>query len=72
MLIFKRNMTRLDCKREGFTGIRQCNISNNYEIWKMGEMVKEVSETAILLQPNAIEEAYAEAFGLDPDSIILV
>lgn len=68
-MVFKRNKTRLDCRKEGFSGIRKCEISNNFEIWVCGNMRKEVQEVAIQLNPNAVAEAYAEVFALDPKNV---
>lgn len=72
MLVFKRNMSRLDCTKTEFSGIRQCGISNNHEIWIMGRMVKEVSEAAIALNPNAVADAYRDAFGFLDDQVQIV
>ena len=72
LLVFKRNMTRLECTKEEFSGIRQCNISLNHEIWIQGKMVKEVSEQAIAINPNAVADAYRDAFGFHDDQVQVV
>lgn len=72
LLVFKRNMTRLDCTKEQFTGIRHCNISGNHEIWVKGNMVKEVSETQMALDPDAVAKAYQEVFGFHSGQVQVV
>ena len=65
------NHTRAWCRKTQFSGLRQDPILNNVEIWVMGKLAKEVSETARQFNPRAVEEAYAEVFGLDPNSVVL-
>lgn len=72
MLVFKRNMTRGDCKSERFSGIRKCELSNNHEIWVKGVLVKEVTETQIAMDSEAIQKAYAEVFRLGKEQVIVV
>ena len=70
--MFKRNMTRGDCKREQFSGVRKCDISLNHEIWINGSMVKEVTEAQIQMDEAAIQKAYAEVFKLDQEQVIVI
>ena len=72
MLVFKRNMTRGDCKREQFSGVRKCEISQNHEIWLKGTLVKEVTEFQIANDELAIQKAYAEVFKLGQEQVIVV
>lgn len=72
MLVFKRNMTRGDCKREQFSGVRKCEISQNHEIWLKGTLVKEVTEQQLKLDEQAIQKAYAEVFKLGQEQVIVV
>lgn len=72
MLVFKRNMTRGDCKREQFSGVRKCEISQNHEIWLKGTLVKEVTEHQLTLDEQAIQKAYAEVFKLGQEQVIVV
>ncbi len=72
MLVFKRNMSRGDCKREQFSGVRKCEISNNHEIWLKGTLVKEVTEFQIANDELAIQKAYAEVFKLGQEQVIVV
>ena len=72
MLVFKRNMTRLDCTKEQFTGIRHCEITNVHEIWIRGNRVKEVSEIDLLANPRAVEDAYRDAFGFHDGQVQIV
>lgn len=72
MLVFKRNMTRGDCKREQFSGVRKCEISQNHEIWLKGTLVKEVTESQLAADEQAIQKAYAEVFKLGQEQVIVV
>ena len=72
MLVFKRNMTRGDCKREQFSVVRKCEISQNHEIWLKGTLVKEVTESQLTLDEQAIQKAYAEVFKLGQEQVIVV
>ena len=72
MLVFKRNMSRGDCKREQFSGVRKCEISNNHEIWLKGTLAKEVTEFQIANDELAIQKAYAEVFKLGQEQVIVV
>ena len=72
MLVFKRNMTRGDCKREQFSGVRKCEISQNHEIWLKGTLVKEVTEYQLSVDEQAIQKAYAEVFKLGQEQVIVV
>lgn len=72
MLVFKRNMTRGDCKREQFSGVRKCEISQNHEIWLKGTLVKEVTEYQLTIDEQAIQKAYAEVFKLGQEQVIVV
>lgn len=72
MLVFKRNMTRGDCKREQFSGVRKCEISQNHEIWLKGTLVKEVTEHQLTIDEQAIQKAYAEVFKLGQEQVIVV
>lgn len=72
MLVFKRNMSRADCRSENFSGIRKCEISNNHEIWLNGTLVKEVTEYQLQTDEQAIQKAYAEVFKLGPEQVIVV
>lgn len=72
MLVFKRNMTRGDCKREQFSGVRKCEISQNHEIWLKGTLVKEITEHQLTIDEQAIQKAYAEVFKLGQEQVIVV
>ena len=72
MLVFKRNMTRGDCKREQYYGVRKCEISQNHEIWLKGTLVKEITEHQLTIDEQAIQKAYAEVFKLGQEQVIVV
>lgn len=71
MRVYARDMTRADARVERFSGVRSDKMLNNYEVWIDGKMVEEVSETAIQIDPQAIARAYARAFKLNDDQVIL-
>lgn len=60
--------TRADCRKSGFTGIREDNLVKSFEIWIMGNLVREVTEVQRQLNPRAVQEAYEETMGLKPGS----
>lgn len=72
MLVFKRDMTRADCRAENFSGIRKCEISSNHEIWLNGNLMKEVTESQMESDSQAIQKAYAEVFKLGLEQVIVI
>ena len=72
LLVFKRNMTRLDCAKEQFTGIRHCSITGSHEIWVKGNLRKEVTEAELRLDPDATANAYKEVFAFHEDQVKVV
>lgn len=69
---FNRNLTRADCRKQSFTGVRQDLILKQVEIWVMGTLVKEIGELALTADPQAYEKAYAEVFGINPDQVVAI
>lgn len=65
----EQGLSRADCKRSQFSGIRYCNILDQYEIWLLGQVKKEVSSSAISADHRALPAAYEEVFGLNPGSV---
>jgi len=63
--------TRAWCRKNEFTGIRSDPILENVEIWVLGSIAEEVTQIAIQLNPNAVAEAYARAFKMDPANVKL-
>ena len=49
---FQNNLTREDCRRKGFSGIRQDTLLKQTEIWVMGTLAKEISELAMAMDPQ--------------------
>lgn len=68
---FNRNLTRADCRKQSFTGVREDLMLKQVEIWVMGRLVKEVSELSLSVDPQAYQKAYAEVFGLEPDQVVI-
>lgn len=63
--------TRAWCRKNEFTGIRADPILNNVEIWVLGRIAKDVPEAVLKLNPNAVAEAYAEVFCINPSDVQL-
>lgn len=70
-IVDQSSKTRAWCRKNQFSGLRRDPVLENCEIWIMGKMAKEVSKVAIAINPRAIAEAYEEAFGLHPGTVIL-
>lgn len=68
ILKIDRNKTRLDCKKESFSGLRHDNMTNTVEIWIMGNIASFVENPT----PQAIAFAYEQVFGLHPGSVRLL
>ncbi len=65
-VILTTNLTRRDCRKKDFTGIRQDNLLKSFEIWMFGQLVTEVTEAQQQLNPNAVHEAYEKTFNMMP------
>lgn len=63
------NLTRAECRAQEFSGLRQDAILQNYEIWVMGKLVKEVTQAQLRNDPLAHIKAYADVFGIDINDI---
>lgn len=57
-------MTTSELKKEQWSGIRHNALSQNCEIWLLGEIRASVSPELVELNHHAIDEAYAEVFCL--------
>lgn len=64
-------LSRADCRKEKFSGIRSDRILENMEIWIEGVMKEEVTAEAVAVNPQAVVEAYARALGLHPEQVKL-
>ena len=64
MSVYVEEVTRADCKKNNFSGLRSDRILCNMEIWKAGVMVYESSAAEMATNPERFKQAYAEAFGL--------
>lgn len=63
--------TRAECRKFEFSGFRQDPILQNFEIWVLGKMVKEVTQAELKINPGAHIDAYCEVFGIDPKDVII-
>ena len=57
--------TSSELKQRQFCGVRHNSLTNNMEIWILGDMVQTVSKEQMLLNPNAANEAYEKIFALN-------
>lgn len=71
MSVYVEEITRADCRARKFTGLRSDRILCNMEIWKLGVMVHESSAAEMATNPEHFRQAYAEAFGLFVDQVVL-
>lgn len=62
----RHDLTRDDCRKMGFSGIRHDRIIDQFEIWKLGILQKEVSATQ---GKGVLDRAFEEVFGLPEGSI---
>ena len=64
----RRDLTRLDCKKQQLTGVRFDPIMNQYEIWIAGVIKAEVPAEG---GRESLNKAYERVFGLPEGSTIL-
>jgi len=57
-------MDSSELKRAAFSGIRHNSLSNEAEIWVLGNIEARVSAMQVQLNPMAINEAYEKVFAL--------
>jgi hypothetical protein len=56
--------TSSELSKKDFSGWRHNSLTEVMELWVAGEVVRRVTAEDILKDPNAMEVAYAEYFGL--------
>lgn len=71
MSVIVEEVTRADCKKKKITGLRSDRILHNCEIWKEGVLVADISSEDMKTKPHLFIKAYAEAFGLYEDQVVL-
>ena len=69
--VLVEEVTRADCRDRKFTGIRSDRILQNVELWRSGVLVAEFPQQEMTTNPEAFRKAYAQAFGLREDQVIL-
>lgn len=57
-------MTHSELKKAGFSGVRHNSITDEMEIWILGEMKKAISKEDVELNPNIIEDTWAKLFAV--------
>jgi len=58
-------LTTSELKKAEFSGLRNNSITNDMEIWILGEIVKIVTKQMVAADPEALNKAYAEVFALE-------
>ena len=64
-------MTSSELVKIEFTGIRHNSITNDCEIWILGNLERRITKEEVLMDDKAISKAYEEVFGLEPGSTIV-
>ena len=64
--------SRSDARSTRFSGIRSDRHLGNMEIWLEGVMKEDVSAEEVAVNPKAVVNAYARAFGFAPDNVKLL
>lgn len=57
--------TSSELREQGFSGLRHNSLSDNAEIWLLGEVKAAISREAVRIDPHAIDKAFAEIFALN-------
>lgn len=58
-------MDSSELKKLGFSGLRNNSITQDYEIWIDGEVVKRITLAERTLNPDIVKIRWEELFGLD-------
>lgn len=65
-------MDSSELKKAKWSGLRHNSLTDEAEIWVLGEVVERVSQQQVMLNPLAINEAFEKAFALGevmPDTL---
>lgn len=54
--------TTTELRDSKFSGLRLNSITKNYEIWIAGNIERQITETEILLDADAVNKAWRETF----------
>ena len=54
-----------ELKKLEFSGIRKNSITDEIEIWILGEIKEKIHRSQVLVNPKAVEEALARVLALD-------
>lgn len=57
--------TAKELRERNFSGMRHNSINDSFELWLMGEIKDSISQEALAVNPNAVQEAMSEVFMLD-------
>lgn len=58
-------MTSSELSKKDFSGLRHNSLTEEYEIWLNGKIEHVITQEQRALNPNIIEERWAELFHLD-------
>lgn len=64
------NLTRGECQKAGFSGVRRDEIGGCYEIWLLGSVARTITDMQIEMNPNAMAKEYEDLFQLMPGSVL--
>lgn len=62
-------MTSSELKKAEWSGVRQNELSREWEFWIVGEIVRRVHEDVVIKDPHALTRAHMEIFGMVPPSL---
>ena len=62
-------MTSSELKKAEWSGVRQNELSREWEFWIVGEIVKRVHEDAVIADPQALTKAHMEIFGMKMQTV---
>lgn len=63
-------MTALELAKIEFTGMRHNSLTDDCEIWILGNLERRITREEVKLNPTAISRAYEEVFGLTEGTTI--
>lgn len=62
-------MTSSELKKAEWSGVRQNELSREWEFWIVGEIKERVHEDTVIADPTALTKAHMEIFGMVPPSL---
>ena len=69
MKVEVQEVSRADCRKMRFTGLRIDRILCNCEIWKEGNLEADISAAEMAISDATFKREYARIFGLHEDQV---